>query len=87
MKRLFMLFAIAVVAFACGESVENPSNGVKSEIVVMAEEPMWLDSEVGFYEIEYSIKNPVENVKLDAYTSVDWASIIEIKADAVSFIV
>ena len=87
MKRLFVLFAIALFAFACGESGETPNVGAEPEIVVSCENPMWLDSAEGIYEIEYSIKNPVENVKLDAYASVDWASIIEIKADAVSFIV
>ena len=87
MRRFFLLFVVAVVAWACGESVEAPNAGATPEIIVSAEEPMWLDSQEGIYEIEYSIKNPTENVKLDAKVSSDWASIIEIKADAVSFIV
>lgn len=88
MKRLFLLFAVAVFAFACGESPETPGgNGGVPEIVVSAENPLWLDSDEGFYEIAYTINNPSANVKLEAKTNVGWASIVEIKDDAVSFIV
>lgn len=87
MKRLFMLFAIAVFAFACGESGETPNKGAKPEIIVETQEPLWLDSEEGIYEIEYSIKNPSAGLKLDAKVNVDWASVIEIKDAAISFIV
>ena len=51
MKRLFMLFAIALAAVACGENVETPKNGATPEIVLETEMPMWLDSEEGIYEI------------------------------------
>ena len=86
MKRLFMLFAIALAAVACGENVEAPNNGATPEIVLETEMPMWLDSEEGIYEIKYSITNPSDRYKLDAKSNVDWASVIEIKDDAVSFV-
>ena len=86
MKRLFMLFAIAVAAIACGEKVEEPSNGAAPEIILETESPLWLDSEEGIYEIEYSIKNPSDKFKLDVRSNVDWASVIEVKDDAVSFV-
>lgn len=86
MKRLFMLFAIALAAVACGENVETPNNGATPEIVLETEMPMWLDSEEGIYEIKYSITNPSEKYKLDAKSNVDWASVIEVKDDAVSFV-
>ena len=87
MKHLFWLIAVALVAVACGDKEGVDGSKVKPEIVVSQEEPMWLDSKEGIYEIEYSIKNPTANTKLDAKVNTNWASIIEIKADAVSFIV
>ena len=86
MKRLFMLFAIAVAAIACGEKVEEQGNGAAPEIILETESPLWLDSEEGIYEIEYSIKNPSDKFKLDVKSSVDWASVIEVKDDVVSFV-
>lgn len=86
MKRFLMLFAIAVVAVACGDNVEGPNKGAASEIVVETESPMWLDSDEGIYEIAYSIKNPSANLNLDATTNVNWASVIEIKDNVVSFV-
>ena len=87
MKRLFLLFAVAVFAFACGESVETPGgNSATPEIVISTESPLWLDSEEGIYEIEYTINNPSAALKLDAKSSVAWASIIEIKDNVVSFV-
>jgi hypothetical protein len=87
MKKLLMMFAIAVVAIACGEKSENPSVGATSEIIVSTETPLWLDSTEGIYEIAYSITNPSADLKLEADSNVDWASVIEIKADKVSFLV
>ena len=86
MKRLFMLFAIAVAAIACGEKVEEQGNGAAPEIILETKSPLWLDSEEGIYEIEYSIKNPSDKFKLDVKSSVDWASVIEVKDDVVSFV-
>ena len=86
-RRFFLLFVVAIVAWACGESGETPNAGATPEIVVSIEEPLWLDCEEGIYEVGYSIKNPSAGLKLDAKINVDWASIIEIKDDAVSFIV
>lgn len=87
MKRLLMMFAIAVAAIACGEKSENPSVGTTSEIILSTETPLWLDSTEGIYEIAYSITNPSADLKLEADSNVDWASVIEIKADKVSFLV
>ena len=87
MKHLFWLIAVAIVTVACGDKEGVDDSKAKPEIVVSCEEPMWLDSEEGIYEIGYSIKNPTEDTKLNAKVSSDWASIIEIKTDAVSFIV
>ena len=83
MKRLLMMFAIAVAAIACGEKSENPSVGTTSEIILSTETPLWLDSTEGIYEIAYSITNPSADLKLEADSNVDWASVIEIKADKV----
>ena len=87
MKKLLVTFALAVVAIACGEKSENPSLGTTSEIIVSTETPLWLDSTEGIYEIAYSITNPSADLKLEADSNVDWASVIEIKADKVSFLV
>ena len=87
MKHLFWLIAVAIVTVACGDKEGVDDSKAKPEIVVSCEEPMWLDSEEEIYEIGYSIKNPTEDTKLNAKVSSDWASIIEIKTDAVSFIV
>lgn len=81
-----MLFAIAVAAIACGEKVEEQGNGAAPEIILETENPLWLDSEEGIYEIEYSIKNPSDKFKLDVRSNVDWASVIEVKDDVVSFV-
>ena len=81
-----MLFAIAVAAIACGEKVEEQGNGAAPEIILETESPLWLDSEEGIYEIEYSIKNPSDKFKLDVKSNVDWASVIEVKDNAVSFV-
>jgi hypothetical protein len=86
MKRFLMLFAIAVAAVACGESVEGPNKGNAPEIVIVTENPLWLDSEEGIYQIEYTITNPSDKLKLDAKSNVDWASVIEIKDGVVSFV-
>ena len=86
MKRLFMLFAIVVAAIACGESVKGPNKGAAPEIIVGTEGPMWLDSDEGMYEIAYTIKNPSASLELDAKTNVNWASVVEIKDDVVSFV-
>lgn len=87
MKRVFMLFTIALFAFACGENVEGPNKGAAPEIVVETESPMWIDSAEGIYEIAYSIENPSAGLKLEAESNVDWASVVVIKDDAVSFVV
>ena len=82
-----MLFTIALFAFACGENVEGPNKGAAPEIVVETESPMWIDSAEGIYEIAYSIENPSAGLKLEAESNVDWASVVVIKDDAVSFVV
>ena len=87
MKRLFVLFTIAAIAVACGEKSESVGGGAAPEIVVATESPLWLDSVEGIYEIEYSIKNPAENVKLDAKSNVEWANILVIGDASVSFVV
>jgi hypothetical protein len=87
MKRVIMLFTIALFAFACGENVEGPNKGAAPEIVVETESPMWIDSAEGIYEIAYSIENPSTGLKLEAESNVDWASVVVIKDDAVSFVV
>ena len=87
MRRIFLLFVVAIFAWACGEGSEMHNNGAAPEITISIESPLWLDSEHGIYEIGYSIKNPSTSLILDAKTNVDWASVIEIKDDVVSFVV
>ena len=87
MKRLFAMLAIVLSAVACAERGETPTQVSKAEIVVEAETPLWVDSQEGIYEVGYSIVNPVEGLRLDAKSNVDWASIIEIKEGALSFVV
>ena len=87
MRRIFLLFVVAIFAWACGEGGEMHNNGAAPEITISTESPLWLDSEHGIYEIGYSIKNPSTSLILDAKTNVDWASVIEIKDDVVSFVV
>lgn len=87
MRRIFLLFVVAIFAWACGDGSEMHNNGAAPEITISTESPLWLDSEHGIYEIGYSIKNPSTSLMLDAKTNVDWASVIEIKDDVVSFVV
>ena len=88
-KHLFMLFAIALFAFACGErGVQSGTpQGPDPEIVVVSESPLWLDSEESILEIEYHITNPSEGLKLDARSNVEWAHVIEIKDEVVSLLI
>ena len=87
MKRVFMLFAIALFAFACGENSEERGKGTKPEIIITTENPLWLDSEASMGEIAYTIKNGSANLRLEAKSSVEWASIVVIEEDVVSFVV
>ena len=80
-----MLLAMAAIMVACSEKVDEPNSGLTPEII-LSQEPIWLDSQEGIYEIEYTIKNPSDGLKLDAKSNVDWASVIEIKEDVISFI-
>ena len=86
MRRLLMLLIVAALGVACNETNQEVHEGATPSIEVTTESPLWLDSEEGIYEIAYSIKNPSANVKLDAKSNVDWASVIEIKDNAVSFV-
>ena len=87
MKRLFAVLAIVLFAVACAERSETPSHVSKAEIVVETETPLWVDSQEGIYEIYYTIVNPVEGLRLDAKSNVDWASVVEIKEGTVSLLV
>ena len=80
-----MLLAMAAIMVACSEKADEPNSELTPEII-LSQEPIWLDSEEGIYEIEYTIKNPSDGLKLDAKSNVDWASIVEIKEDVISFI-
>ncbi len=86
MRRLLMLFIVAALGVACNETNQEVHEGATPSIEVTTESPLWLDSEEGIYEIHYSIKNPSSNVKLEAKSNVDWASVIEIKDNTVSFV-
>lgn len=86
MRRLLMLFIVAALGVACNETNQEVHEGATPSIEVTTESPLWLDSEGGIYEIAYSIKNPSANVKLDAKSNVDWAAVIEIKDNTVSFV-
>ena len=81
-----MLFIVAALGVACNETNQEVHEGATPSIEVTTESPLWLDSEEGIYEIHYSIKNPSANVKLEAKSNVDWASVIEIKDNTVSFV-
>ncbi|MEE1167903.1 MAG: BACON domain-containing protein [Alistipes sp.] len=85
LKHLFMLLAMAAIMVACSEKADEPNSELTPEII-LSQEPIWLDSQEGIYEIEYTIKNPSDGLKLDAKSNVDWASIVEIKDDVISFI-
>lgn len=87
LKQLFMLLAIGLSIAACSKPSDEPNSGVTPEIVIETESPLWLDSQEGIYELEYTIKNPSASLKLEAKSNVKWANIIEIKDDAVSFVV
>lgn len=87
LKQLFMLLAIGLSIAACSKPSDEPTNVAAPEIVIETESPLWLDSQEGIYELEYTIKNPSASLKLEAKSNVKWANIIEIKDDAVSFVV
>ncbi len=76
---------MAAIMVACSEKADEPNSELTPEII-LSQEPIWLDSEEGIYEIEYTIKNPSDGLKLDAKSNVDWASVVEIKEDVISFI-
>ena len=77
---------MAATMVACSEKADEPNSGLTPEII-LSQEPIWLDSEEGIYELEYTIKNPSASLKLDAKSNVDWASIIEVRDEVVSFVV
>lgn len=83
-NRLFMLLAVAILTIACGDSGEPDGNN--AEIVISTENPMWLNSEQSIYEIHYTIKNRDSATRLKAQSNVEWASIVEIKDDRVTFL-
>ncbi len=87
LKQLFMLLAIGLSIAACSKPSDEPTNVAAPEIEVTSDSPMWLDSEKGIYEIGFSISNPSESTKLDASSNVEWASIIEIGKESLSFVV
>ena len=87
LKQLFMLLAIGLSIAACSKPSDEPNSGVTPEIVIETESPLWLDSQEGIYELEYTIKNPSASLKLEAKSNVDWASIIEIGKESLSFVV
>ena len=86
LKHLFTLLAMAAIFVACSEKVDEPNSGLTPEIIV-SQDPIWLDSDEGIYELEYTIKNPSASLKLDAKSNVDWANIVEVKDEVVSFVV
>ena len=77
---------MAAIMVACSEKVDEPNSGLTPEIIV-SQDPIWLDSDKGIYELEYTIKNPSASLKLDAKSNVDWANIVEVKDEVVSFVV
>lgn len=86
MKRLFMLFIVAALGVACSENSQEVNEGVTPSIEVTTESPLWLDSEEGMAEICYSIKNGSSNLRLDAESNVEWASIVEINDNKITFV-
>ena len=86
LKHLFTLLAMAAIMVACSEKVDEPNSGLTPEIIV-SQDSIWLDSDEGIYELEYTIKNPSASLKLDAKSNVDWANIVEVKDEVVSFVV
>ena len=86
MKRLFILCLIAAVCIACGESGLTPNNGTTPTIKVGTESPLWLDSEAGMSEIVYSLEGGSKGQRVDAYSNVDWATVVEIDDHRISFV-
>ena len=90
MKRLLMLFAIAVAAIACDKKEgtdPGQTNPLDGTITIISEETQWVDSVEGIYEIEYAITNASEGTKLEADSNVDWIRVLEIKESVVSYLV
>ena len=87
MQRFFMLFALAVLVVGCGENSVETNEGADPKIVISTESPQWYDSVGDMGEIAYTIENGTAGLKLDAYSTVDWASVVEIKEGVVTFVV
>ena len=83
-RDLFLLIAVAIMGVAC-ESAEVNDND-KCEITILTESPLWLDSEQCMGEIEYSTTGGSSTTKLEAWSSVEWASVVEIQESVISFV-
>ena len=87
MRRILVLFAFVTMLVGCSESGPTANNGVAPVIVITTENSQWYDSIGDLGEIGYTIENRREGLKLDAFSNVDWASVIEITEDVVTFVV
>ena len=86
MKRFFMLCTIATICMACSESGLTPNSGATPKIKVLTDSPLWLDSEAGMAEICYSLEGGSNDQRVEAYSDVDWASVLVIDDECISFV-
>ena len=76
MKRLFMLFAIALVAVACESKNEEPLVTPHDPVLtVTSEKNIWVDTEGGVGEISYTIEYGYDELELEAGCNVDWITV------------
>ena len=87
MKRLFTLFVVAMVVVSCGKGHgELPPDMSDYKLVVNSDTNVWVEGEGGEGAITYTIENEQNNLTLNAESSVDWITIVEL-SDVVRYYV
>ena len=73
MRKIFVMFALALFAVGCGGDEPTPDTPVKeAELELLSESSLWFEAEGGMGEISYSLENESKGVELTATSSVEW---------------
>jgi hypothetical protein len=87
MKRVLLLFAIAAVMAGCDTSDGPSGSNVRAEIVITSESSVWHDAVGGMGEINYTIKGGRDELRLEAESTEQWASVVVIDDGVITYVV
>ena len=88
MKKLFTLLALALFCLSACEKNETPQEPVDTttSVEVLSEIPMTIAYQGGKSLILFEIKNPVEGVRVTAYSNAFWVKDVMANDGVVSFV-